>query len=166
LSGSIFIHLASALSMPVAGWLADRFAARRPGGRMIVQIIGLLAGSLFVIAVGQTKSVPWLLSAMVLFGLSKGFYDSNIFAAIYDAVHPRVRASAAGIMNTVGWGGGALGPLAVGWFSKHGGGVSEMANMSRAIASCSVIYLASAFLLFLAIRKMPKPELVAVPVPA
>ena len=47
-------------------------------------------------------------------------------------------------MNTVGWGGGALGPLAVGWFSKHGGGATEMDNMSRAISFCSVIYVIGA----------------------
>jgi MFS family permease len=158
LSGSLFIHLASAFSVPVAGWLADRFAAKRSGGRMIVQIAGLAVGSIFVAAVGSTRDVTWLLCSMVLYGICKGFYDSNIFAAIYDAVHPRVRASAAGIMNTVGWGGGALGPLAVGWFAKYGREGSEMANMSRAISLCSIIYIVSAILLVFAIRMIPRNE--------
>lgn len=158
LSGSAFIHLASAISVPVAGVLADRLAARFSGGRMIVQIAGLVIGAGFVFLVGSTKTVSVLLFAMVCFGLCKGFYDSNIFAAVYDVVHPRVRASAAGIMNTVGWGGGALGPLAVGWFSKHGGG-AEMENMSRAISCCSVIYLVSAAILVCAIRTLPRRPL-------
>ena len=118
---------------------------------MLVQVGGLLVGAGFVFLVGATKTVGVLLTAMVLFGLCKGFYDSNIFAAIYDVVDPRVRGSAAGLMNTVGWGGGALGPLAVGWFSKHGGGVNEMDNMSHAISFCGVIYLVSAALLIGAI---------------
>jgi MFS family permease len=152
LSGSVFIHLASACSVPIAGLLADRLAARRAGGRMLVQIGGLVVGSAFVFIVGGTKNISMLIFAMIVFGACKGFYDSNIFAAIYDVVPTNVRASAAGIMNTVGWGGGALGPLAVGWFSKHGGGATEMENMSLAISSCSVIYLVSAGLLFFAVR--------------
>jgi MFS family permease len=156
LSGSVFIHLASACSVSIAGLLADRLAARMSGGRMLVQISGLVLGSGFVFVVGRTTDVGALIFAMIIYGACKGFYDSNIFAAIYDIVPPPVRASAAGIMNTVGWGGGALGPLAVGWFSKHGGGASEMENMSRAISSCSVIYLVSAALLGLAIWRFPK----------
>ena len=40
LSGAIFIHLASACSVPVAGWLADRLTLRFAGGRMLVQAGG------------------------------------------------------------------------------------------------------------------------------
>jgi len=156
LGGTVFIHLASAFSVPLAGWLADQLATRYRGGRMMVQIGGLVLGAGFVFLVGATKTVSVLLTTMVFFGICKGFYDSNIFAAIYDVVHPRVRGSAAGIMNTVGWGGGALGPLAVGWFSQHGGGATEMENMSHAISYCSAIYLVSATLLVLSICFLPK----------
>ena len=150
LSGSVFIHLASALSVPVGGWLADRWSRRAAGGRMLVQALGLLAGSVFVFLVGTTENVTVLLVVMSFFGLCKGLYDSNIFAAIFDVVEPRARGTAAGIMNTVGWGGGALGPLAVGWLSKHGRHSTEMENMSEAIASCSVIYIVGAVLLLAA----------------
>jgi MFS family permease len=150
LSGSVFIHLASAVSVPIGGWLADRWARRRAGGRMLVQALGLMVGSVFVFLVGTTEKVGVLLIVMSLFGLCKGLYDSNIFAAIFDVVEPRARGTAAGIMNTVGWGGGALGPLSVGWISKHGRHATEMQNMSEAIAACSAIYILGAALLFAA----------------
>lgn len=150
LSGSVFIHLASALSVPVGGWLADRWARRVAGGRMLVQALGLLAGSGFVFLVGTTRKVGVLLVVMSLFGICKGLYDSNIFAAIFDVIEPRARGTAAGIMNTVGWGGGALGPLAVGWLSQHGPYATEMENMSRAIAWCSAVYVLGAGLLLAA----------------
>jgi hypothetical protein len=51
------------------------------------------------------------------------------------------------MMNTVGWGGGALGPLVVGWISQHGHRGSEMANMSQAISFGGIIYLMGAALL-------------------
>src|SRR5437764_12442373 len=41
LSGSVFIHLASALSVPIAGWLADRLARSFQGGRIVMQAAGL-----------------------------------------------------------------------------------------------------------------------------
>ena len=151
LSGGVFIHLASALSVPLAGMLADRFARRFAGGRMLVQALGLLVGSGFVFLVGTTATVSTLLVAMTCFGFCKGFYDSNIFASLYDVTEPRARATAAGIMNTVGWGGGALGPLTVGWVAKHGRHASETENMSEAIACGGAIYLAGAVLLLTAI---------------
>jgi len=72
--------------------LADRYARRFAGGRMVVQALGLLVGSVFVFIVGRTADVTTLVVAMTLFGLCKGFYDSNIFAALYDFVEPRARA--------------------------------------------------------------------------
>jgi MFS family permease len=156
LSGSVFIHLASALSIPVGGWLADRWARRWAGGRMLVQALGLLLGAVFVFLVGTTRNVSTLLVVMSLFGVCKGLYDSNIFAAIFDVVEPRARGTAAGIMNTVGWGGGALGPLAVGWFSQHGRGATQMENMSAAISSCSIVYVAGAILLLAASARARK----------
>ncbi len=148
LTGTVFTNLASAVSVPLGGWLADRWAQRLRGGRMLVQAGGLLVGSAFVFLVGSTNAVAVLLGAMTCFGLCKGLYDASIFASLFDVVDPRARGTAAGIMNTMGWLGGALGPVAVGAFSKYGAGASEMENMSHAIAFCSLIYVASAVVLF------------------
>lgn len=150
LSGAVFIHLASALSVPLGGYLADRFAARLPGARILIQAGGLLVGAVFVGIVGLTPDIPTLLVAMSLFGLCKGIYDSNIFASLYDVVEPRARATAAGIMNTVGWGGGALGPVLLGLATKYGRHEKAVDNMSEALAFGSVIYVVSAVLLLIA----------------
>jgi MFS family permease len=160
-SGSVFIHLSSALSVSFAGWWADRLAARLAGGRMLVQLFGLLIGAGFVSLVGKTTNVTTLLLAMACFGFCKGFYDSNIFASLYDVIEPRARATAAGIMNGVGWGGGALGPLYVGWVAQHGRQPTEMANMSQAIEWCGAIYLAGAVLLFIAIAVTAKRDIMS-----
>ncbi|HEY5314102.1 MAG TPA: MFS transporter [Pirellulales bacterium] len=159
LSGSVYIHLASALSVPLAGVLADRLARRFAGGRIAVQALGLLVGSVFVFLVGITPTVSTLLVAMACFGFCKGFYDSNIFASLYDCIEPRARASAAGVMNCIGWGGGALGPLVVGLVARHGRHASEMDNMSEAIASCGVIYLIGAAALIVAIVLSQRGEI-------
>ena len=158
LNGTLFIHLASALSAPLAGVAADRLARRFSGGRIAVQAFGLLVGAVFVATVGLCTTTPVLLAAMTAFGLCKGCYDAGIFASLFDQVEPRARASAAGIMNTVGWIGGALGPLFVGLATRYGGGGGHVANMSRAIACGGAVYLVCAALLFAAILCMRPPS--------
>lgn len=163
LNGTVYIQLASVVSAPMAGYLADRFTRRLAGGRILVQALGLLVGAGFIFLVGSTHTITTLFIAMTGFGFCKGFYDSGIFASLFDAVEPRTRGAAAGLMNTVGWGGGALGPLAVGWFTMHGGQGSEMANMSQAISFGGLIYLVGAALLFLAIFVFARRDLTPVP---
>ncbi len=148
LNATIFIHAASALSGPLSGWLADAWSVRRPGARMLVQAAGMLVGAGFVALVGWTNDKSTLLLAMAAFGLCKGCYDAGIFASLYDVVPENSRATAAGVMNTVGWTGGALGPLYAGWMAKHAGQGSEVANMSLAVSLCGLIYLVVAALLW------------------
>ena len=151
LSGAAFIHIASAVSVPVAGFLADRLSQKHRGGRILVQATGLLLGAGFVWGIGHATTTPLVIAAMTAFGLCKGFYDSGIFASLYDSIEPRARGTAAGVMNTVGWGGGALGPLFIGWASKNGTG-TEIENMSNAIGLGAIAYVLAAALLLAAAK--------------
>ena len=151
LSGTVYIHVASAIAVPLAGYLADRLARRWASGRIAVQAGGLIVGAFFVALVGTTGSVTTLIAAMIMFGIAKGFYDSGIFASLYDIIEPRARGTAAGIMNTIGWSGGALGPLFVGLATKYGRHEHDWQNMSEAIAWCGLIYLIGAALLLVAV---------------
>ena len=92
-----------------------------------------------------------LMIAMACFGLCKGVYDGGIFASVFEFVEPVQRGSVAGMMNLLGWGGGALGPLAVGLFSTYGSGVA-MERMSGAIAWSGLAYLAAALLILGSLR--------------
>ncbi len=150
LTGTLFIHLASAVAVPVAGALADRLVQRLATGRMVLQCAGLVVGSVFVFLVAMTGSTTILVVTMACYGACKGFYDSGIFASLYDVIEPHARGTAAGLMNAVGWFGGFLGPIAVGWLSKHGRHASEIDNMSEAIALCSVVYIVAVALVLAA----------------
>ena len=158
LTGTVYIHLASAVTVPFAGWLADRLVRRWRFGRMLVQTLGLLIGAGFVFLVGQTGSATTLVVAMTCFGVCKGFYDSGIFASLYDVIEPRARGTAAGLINTIGWAGGALGPLFVGFACKYGGKPTQVQNMSDAIAFGAVFYLLAAGFLVAALLLFRQPK--------
>ena len=152
LNGQVYIQVASAIAVPIAGYLADRYSRRFKAGRVYIQFGGLLLGAGFVSTIGFTHHVSTVLFAMAGFGFFKGFYDSGIFASLYDCVKSEARGSAAGIMNTIGWGGGALGPTFTGYFSDHGPSKDPIVNMSSAIGYCGIVYILGALALITAAR--------------
>jgi MFS family permease len=145
-SATVYLQLASMLGVLTGGVLADRLARRTPGGRMMTQAIGLALGVPFIFLAGWTISVPIVIVALIGFGYSKGLYDANIWASLHDVVRPEHRASAVGLMNSLGWIGGGFAPVAI-------AAASERFGMSACISANSVIYLLIAVLLIFGIRR-------------
>lgn len=159
LSGTAFINIASAISVPFAGIAADYWAQRRVGGRLWVQAFGLLGGAALVSVVGLTEDRGILMVSMVGVGLFKGCYDAGIFASLYDVVPARSRATAAGLMNTIGWGGGATGTALAGWYADHGSYSSKVENMSHFIAWGGAVYVLGGVLLVTAIALFARRDI-------
>ncbi|MEK6324157.1 MAG: MFS transporter [Acidobacteriota bacterium] len=145
-SATAYLQIASVLGVLSGGVLADRLAKANRGGRMITQAIGLTLGVPFIFLAGWTLSVPVVIVALTGFGYFKGLYDANIWASLHDVVRPEHRASAVGFMNSLGWIGGGVAPVAIAAASEHFG-------MSACISANSVIYLLVAALLFYGIRR-------------
>ena len=145
-SATAFLQIASVLGVLTGGVLADRLARRYRGGRMMAQATGLFLGVPFIFLAGWTVSVPVLILALVGFGYFKGLYDANIWASLYDVVRPERRASALGFMNSIGWLGGGLAPVAI-------GAMSERYGMSGSISATSGIYLSMGLLMVFGIRR-------------
>jgi MFS family permease len=133
-SATAYLQVASVLGVLSGGVLADHLARRHQGGRMLTQGLGLTLGVPFIFLTGQTQSVQVLVLAMAGFGYCKGLYDANIWASLYDVVKPERRASALGFMNSIGWVGGAVAPVAI-------AAASESYGMSDCISATSQIYL-------------------------
>ena len=146
LNGTAYIQIASVLGVLSGGLLADRLAGRRGGGRMLTQSLGLACGVPFLFLTGWTLSLPVLILAMAGFGYFKGMYDANIFASLYDVVTVERRAAAAGILNSLGWLGGGIAPVAV-------AAASERFGMSACISATSAIYFGIAILLLWGVRR-------------
>ncbi len=77
---------------------------------------------------------------MSCFGLFKGVYDSNIWASLHDVVPPERRATAVGVINSIGWLGAGTATVTV-------AAASQRFGMSACISATSLIYLSLAFLL-------------------
>jgi sugar phosphate permease len=144
LTATIFVQLASVVGSITGGWLADFLRTRTARGRILVQAAGVLCGAPFVAWCGLTHSVAALITALTFWGFSKGMYDANIFASLFDVVRPEARGTAAGFLNSVGWlGGGGAAPVLIGWIaSDHG--------LSAGITAASTVYLLAAALLLTA----------------
>jgi MFS family permease len=142
---SAFWPLSSVPGAALGGWLADRAVRRRGGGRILTQSLGLILAAPFVLMTGWSDSVGLLMLGLVGAGLCKGIYDANIFASVYDLVPAADRGTAAGLMNTVGWTGGLVGPVAVGFASKWFG-------LGTAIAWTAVVYLLVGMLAYVVAR--------------
>jgi MFS family permease len=90
--------------------------------------------------------VPVLIVALTGFGYFKGLYDANIWASLHDVVRPERRATAVGLMNSLGWIGGGIAPVAI-------AAAGERFGMGASISANSIVYLLIAALLLYGIRR-------------
>jgi MFS family permease len=152
-SGAAYLQIASVAGVVAGGALADARVHRRPGdrgARMFVQALGLFCGAPFLLLSGFAATVTAVLAAMIGFGLFKGVYDSNVWAALYDVTPIERRGAALGIMNSLGWLGGAAAQLSIGLASQRFG-------MSLCLSATAAIYLSVAFLLWAGARRLRGP---------
>jgi MFS family permease len=144
-SATVYLQIASVLGVITGGVLADRLAKKHRGGRMMAQAIGLFAGAPFIFLTGWNLSIPALVLALIGFGYFKGFYDANIWASLHDVVKPERRATAVGVMNSIGWLGGGAGSYAVGV-------AAPIFGMSGCLSANSLVYLLVGLLMIFGVR--------------
>jgi len=145
-SATAYLQIASVLGVLSGGVLADRLARTNKAGRMTTQAIGLGLGVPFIFLAGWTRTVPLVICALVGFGYFKGLYDANIWASLHDVVPPQRRASAVGLVNSIGWIGAGVAPVAI-------AAASDRFGMSACISANSLIYLSVAMLMLYGIQR-------------
>jgi MFS family permease len=148
LNGTAYLQIASVVGVLCGGALADGLVRRHRGDkgvRMRVQALGLFCGVPFLFLSGWTTVAATVLGAMIGFGFFKGVYDSNLWAALYDVTPIERRGAALGIMNSLGWLGGAIAQLCIGLASDRFG-------MNVCLSATALVYLGIAILLALGAR--------------
>ena len=121
-TGVMFWHYAAAfVAILVSGWLTDRFIRRYPRFRLVFMLATqfVAAPMLVLFAFGPTLAAVW--TAAAVFGLSRGAYGANQFAAIFDVVDSRYRAGALGFLNVFAGLIGSLAPIGIGCLSQKYG---------------------------------------------
>jgi MFS family permease len=142
---TFYQQIASVVGSTLGGTLADRARRRLPGGRILTQALGALFGIPFIYLAGLTKSSQELIVYLTLIGLAKGVYDANIWASMYDVVHPTRRATMLGLANMIGWFGAGCGTYGFGLATSRWD-----ISMGQALSSTAAIYAVVAVLLLIA----------------
>ena len=112
---------------------------------MEVELIGLLFGAPFIYMMATSDSLFWCYTGLALFGFFRGIYDSNLFAALFDVIEPKYRASSIGIMLAFAFTIGAFAPVILGW-------IKTVSDLDTGLSALSFFYLGGAVLIFIAIK--------------
>jgi sugar phosphate permease len=114
-------YAASAVGVLAGGHLSDRLVLRRRTARMEFEWIGLLLSAPFLIWMAYANTLVICLVASGLYGVFRGVYDSNLFAAPFDVTAPRYRSSMVGFVLSFGFIIGAAAPYLLGAMKKPWG---------------------------------------------
>lgn len=99
LSATGYIQLASFAGVLIGGFWSDRWARRNPRGRVYVPALGFFAGGPFLFLMASTDSFALAILGMVIYGLGRGFSDTNTMPILCQVVDKRYRATGYGFMN-------------------------------------------------------------------
>ena len=138
-------HVGAFAGVLIGGRIADVYAKRNRANRLAVQSIALLCGAPFIYLMAVGGSITIVYTALFVFGVFRGIYDSNIFASLYEVVKPEMRSSSSGLMLMCAFLVGAFSPLILGMLKPTLG-------MTKGLSYMSVSYVVGALLIFVAVR--------------
>jgi len=110
LHSMLWTYVAAFAGVLLAGTLSDKWAAKDPRKRMIIQGIGLILGAAFLPFMGTARSIWLLYLCFAGWGFFRAFFDANIYAALYDVTPEHLHASCASAMIMTGFAVGATAP--------------------------------------------------------
>jgi MFS family permease len=139
--GAGTINLAGFLSVPLGGLLADTLARRSPIGRFYTLMIGLGSAGILLLPLLGAETALQVGAVLLLTSIGKGLFDGCIYAAMHDVVPPHARATAVGMMTTIGFIGAGITPIFV---AQAGGRYGMAAGMT----SLAALYFIAVALLF------------------
>lgn len=143
---AMFCHFALALAgVLLGGRLSDRYCITRRSFRMTTEAAGLLLGAPFIFLMGWTDALWFSCICLALFGFFRGVYDSNLYAAAFDVIEPKYRASSVGIMTCFAF---LVGSVA----SSVLGVIGDKYGMSVGISMLGAFFLAGGLVVLAAKR--------------
>ena len=136
-------NVAAFIGVLIAGVFSDRIAARPGGGRnrLLLQAAGLIVASPCIVLMGVSESFMIVCTALAGFGFFRGFFDSSLFAVLYDVIPQKYYSTSAAVLFLFGFGTGAFAPWILGIISDHIGLSAGIASLAAVWALGSVALL-------------------------
>ena len=143
ISATGYIQIASFAGVIIGGIIADRWSRTNLRGRLYVPLIGFTIGAPFLFLMSSTQIFEIAILGMVVFGLARGFNDSNIMPILCQVIDNRYRATGYGVLNS-------FSTIAGGCLVYIGGAMRDAhVNLSLVFQITSVVLLLSSWSLLL-----------------
>jgi MFS family permease len=118
-SATFYIQAASYLGVVAGGILADRWSRTAPRARIYTQVAGMAVSAPFLALIGFANALPLVICSLVVFGLGRGFYDSNTMPVLRDVAGEGQSATGYGVFNAAGCIIGGVGVAIAGYLRQH-----------------------------------------------
>ena len=137
----VWHHVLAYAGLLVAGLIGDHFARRFPRIRVVMMAAAMLLCAPFLWMSAKADSLPALYLALGGFGFFRGLYDANLFAAIFERVEDRLRASVTGLIVAVAYVVGAFAPLIMGMLRHDYGLQTGLQVLAGAAALAGIVFI-------------------------
>jgi predicted MFS family arabinose efflux permease len=150
MSATGYIQIGAFAGVILGGILADRWSLRNIRGRLYIIVIGFSIGAPFLFLMSSTQLFAFAILGMIVYGLAKGFNDSNLMPVLCQVIDGRYIATGYGFLNFLST---IIGGLMVYWV---GALKDAKIDLSIAYQIISVVMLLAAWSLLLV---KPKKDL-------
>jgi predicted MFS family arabinose efflux permease len=99
MSATAYIQVASFAGVLVGGAWADRWCRSNLRGRVFVPLIGFCAAAPALYLSASTSALVLAVAGLIVFGLARGFADSNNMPILCQIAPARYRATGYGVLN-------------------------------------------------------------------
>lgn len=99
LSATLYIQLASFAGVLFGGSVADRWVRKNIKGRIYLPVIGFTLATPALFMTSGTDVFLFAILGLLVFGVARGFSDSNMMPILCQVIDKRYRATGYGILN-------------------------------------------------------------------
>ncbi len=140
-SSVAYHHVVAYVGLLATGVVSDRLARRFPRARVLSMALALVLCAPFIWLSANAVDLWLVYAALAAFGLFRGIYDANLYAAMFDAVENRLRSTVAGLVIACAYTVGALAPWLMGVLKASYGVRSSLEMLSGVALGAGLAFL-------------------------